>query len=133
MTGILMAAGHRIEYTATVSKRVVLHATDSNGCTSEVVVEVTVRDTCPCRNLISPHPKSMLCGDHDSLYLEGKSGYKRYSWNTGNHDRTILVKTAGWYKIEVMDSNGNVLPRQYSYHKKQYYHNLLFQPILHLQ
>lgn len=98
-------SGHRVVYIASTSKRITLHAVDSNGCISEANVDVTVRDTCPCRNIIEAHPKSNLCGMHDSLYLIARSGFSSYSWSTGSHDRTILVKSPGWYKVEVMDSN----------------------------
>jgi len=99
--------GNRVEYLAEISKKITLHATDSNGCVAGIWVEVTVKDTCKCSGIISAWPRNVLCGEKDSIQLEAKKGFKTYKWWNNQTGRLLWIYKPGWYYLEVTDSNGN--------------------------
>jgi len=53
------------------------------------------------------NPQEFIC-EGQSATLSAIAGYQSYRWNTGETSRQILVSTAGWYHLEVVDSNGCV-------------------------
>lgn len=104
--------GHRtdrVELYLKETKEVVVEAVDSFGCESRAVLKIVVKDTCnkKCPEIIEFWPKKVLCGDHDSISLEAKTGYKDYKWSTGTSGRHIWVKRSGWYWLDFVDDHGN--------------------------
>jgi len=97
-----------IRYTAKESKNIAVEAVDSFGCESRAELKITVKDTCDddCDDLIGIGKKRVLCGEHDSIALEAKSGYSSYVWSTKATGRVIWVKKAGWYKVTAKTSKG---------------------------
>ncbi|MBE0643429.1 MAG: LamG domain-containing protein [Bacteroidetes bacterium] len=48
---------------------------------------------------------SELC-DGDSVQLTASRGYVRYMWSNGMQGPSITVRSEGWYRVTVTDSNG---------------------------
>ena len=78
---------------------------DSFGCEHKEDIKITVKTCDDCDNLLGTS-KHVLCGEHDSLLIEGKSGFKSYHWNTGSNDRIIKVKKKGWYVLTAVTTSG---------------------------
>jgi hypothetical protein len=98
-----------IEHKAVETKTLVVYATDSSGCVFRAEVKITVKDTCGgCDDILSLGKKTNICGPHDSIILEAKSGYKTYVWSTGHTDRIYVAKKAGCYIVVVVDNSGKV-------------------------
>lgn len=92
----------------TSSKKVVVEATDENGCDYRETIEITVKDTCKddC-DVLEAWPDALICGDKDSVILEAKFGYKKYLWNDKGDGRVRTVKKEGWYWVEVISQAGD--------------------------
>lgn len=71
-------------------------AFDSFGCEYKEDIKITVKSCDDCDDLLGAS-KKVLCGEKDSVIIEGKSGFKTYKWSTGSNDRVIKVKKKGWY------------------------------------
>lgn len=89
----------------TSSTGYVVTGVDSFGCEIKEDIKITVKDCDDCDNLLGAS-KHVLCGEHDSLIIEGKSGFKTYHWNTGSNDRVIKVKKKGWYVLTAVTFAG---------------------------
>jgi hypothetical protein len=82
---------------------VFLVAVSSDGCVDSAAMEVRVN--------AAPHPAiattgdAMLCAG-DSLVLDGGAGYASYRWSDGSTTRTIVVRAAGEYWVDVVDAIG---------------------------
>lgn len=74
------------------------YCTISNGITSCIdSVTITVG--------INPFSDTTkICGD--STILDAGAGYSNYSWNTGDTTRSIIVRSNGFYKVNVTNING---------------------------
>lgn len=74
--------------------------TDSNGCTAQDTVDVTI--------LVGPAPDlgpdRTIC---DSVLLDAGMG-DTYQWSTGSNASTLWVKQAGLYAVTVSNNNGCV-------------------------
>ncbi|MFT5511637.1 MAG: hypothetical protein ACI8SE_000030 [Bacteroidia bacterium] len=80
-------------------------ATDSAGCEYKEDIKITVKSCDDCDDLLGSS-KKVLCGDKDSVVIEGKSGFKTYKWSTGSNDRVIKVKKKGWYVLTATTQRG---------------------------
>ena len=98
-----------IVFYPTKSGAMSLQTVDSNGCTSVSYVQYSVKSCSgsSCAGIIDSWPDSILCGSHDSVILEVKNGYSKYTWSDGSTGRVKTIKKAGWYKVTVVDSAGN--------------------------
>ncbi len=85
-----------------------VEAVDSQGCVYKEDIKITVKNCDDCDGLLELGKKKVLCGDHDSILLEAKSGFKTYVWNTGSKDRIIKVKKKGWYVVTATTQHGKV-------------------------
>jgi hypothetical protein len=76
------------------------------GCSSLVdSVEVVVRQGVG-KQTITVNGDLQLCAN-DSVILEAPAGFSFYRWNViGANSRTLVVRTPGEYRVEVIDSNG---------------------------
>lgn len=116
------STGHRYNdfwFKPTKSQKVVVEATDENGCHYRDTVEITVKDTCnkdSC-DVIGAWPRTVICGDHDSVSLEAKYGYKKYTWWDNHSGRIRHVKKAGWYWVEVISQAGDTCRDSIYIHK----------------
>ena len=81
-------------------------AKDQYGCEYIEDMSVKVKTCDSCDDLIGAS-KMALCGDKDTVTLEGKSGYKTYKWSTGIKDRVVKVTSKGWYVLTTTDASGN--------------------------
>lgn len=71
---------------------------DSFGCEYIEDIKITVKSCGDCDELLGAS-KKVLCGEKDSVIIEGKSGFKTYKWSTGSNDRVIKVTKKGWYVL----------------------------------
>lgn len=74
--------------------------TDSNGCTAQDTVDVTILAG-PAPDL---GPDRTIC---DSVLLDAGTG-DTYQWSTGSNASTLWVKQAGLYAVTVSNNNGCV-------------------------
>jgi hypothetical protein len=82
-------------------------AFDSFGCEYKEDIKITVKSCDDCDDLLGAS-KKVLCGEKDSIIIEGKSGFKTYKWSTGSGDRVIKVKKKGWYVLTATTKYGKV-------------------------
>jgi len=83
----------------------VVEAIDSFGCEYREDIKITVKSCDDCDDLLGAS-KKVLCGEKDSVIIEGKSGFKTYKWSTGSNDRVIKVKKKGWYVLTATTQYG---------------------------
>lgn len=103
------ATTNRIVLRPTTSGYVTLTTKDNNGCLSTKTVQYSVKScsTNKCDNLIGVWPKAHLCNDHDSVFLEAKSGFKTYVWRDSVSGQNRMITDDGWYVLTATDSNGH--------------------------
>ena len=75
--------------------------TDSNGCTNEASVSVSVN---PLPNLVLTGATTFCSGTNTTI--DAGSGYSNYIWSNGDTDQTIVVTQGGAYSVTVTDANG---------------------------
>lgn len=80
-----------------------LTATSAFGCSSTAIIAVEFKDL-PAVPLRLTGP-DRLC-EADSLILSTAPGYEEYRWSNGARTPSIVVREAGAYQVEVIDSNG---------------------------
>ena len=98
-----------IRVTPTQTTGYLVTAVDSLGCEHKEDIKVTVKNCSDdCDNLLELGNKKALCSEHDSMWLEAKSGFKTYKWNTGSSDRLLKVKKKGWYVVTSTTQWGKV-------------------------
>lgn len=98
--------GDRTYFYAERSGKVVVEATDSNGCSTGAVLEYTVKDTCQdsC-DILGVSPKRGVVCKGDTITLEVKSGFKTYNWSDGEKGRIRYITKSGWYKVKACDGS----------------------------
>ena len=89
--------------TPTRSIRYLLTVTDNFGCVATDSVRVTVHPMpAPA---ISPAGPILLC-EGESVSLDASSGYRSWSWSSGESTQSIVVSRPGTFRVVVTDSNG---------------------------
>ncbi|MBI1305428.1 MAG: T9SS type A sorting domain-containing protein [Bacteroidetes bacterium] len=84
-----------------------VYAKDSNGCYWRGEFKIEVKDSCnKCSNLIG-YQKKVLCGDHDTVILEAKSGFKKYLWSNKSDNRIQKITKTGWYYLIAMTADSS--------------------------
>ena len=75
--------------------------TASNGCTGSDSVHITIMATTPTDFL----PKDTTICEFAQLTLSTKYPYRNYLWNDHSISPQLTVSQAGWYSLDVTDSN----------------------------
>jgi large repetitive protein len=84
-----------------VTTQYILTVSDVNSCSARDTVVVTVRRA-PASQITPEGPITLCSGD--SVELSAPPGMSAYNWlPNGETSRTIIVKTAGLYTVEVTD------------------------------
>lgn len=73
-----------------------------NGCSSTATVRVTACQQEICTPEIKGN--TPFCSG-DSIVLDAGEGFSSYTWNTGEHTRTITINKPGNYVVHVMGEN----------------------------
>ncbi len=79
-----------------------VYVTDVNGCTGGDSVQIKRILAIPAHFL---PPDTAVCS-YGSILLQSAAPYASYLWNTGEAVRSITIKQAGRYWLEVRDNNG---------------------------
>jgi hypothetical protein len=115
----LNTRGNRAVYFPQKSGKIVVEATDSNGCEDRVEWSYTVKDTCNKCNIIEVEGGSNPCGV-DSAKIEVDKSFDTYKWSDGETGRVRWVKKSGWYKVKACRKNECCEDSVYvQFHKKK--------------
>jgi len=76
---------------------------ESSGCTSDTTLSVEIHEV--ITPIITPNKSVPFCLG-DSVTLDAGDGFVEYVWSTGERSRSIIVKEAGTYSVDVRDAAG---------------------------